>query len=304
MIRATASNAQAAFTLIELMAAVLLTSIVVSIAVAFQINLGSVTEGARENLRTDRQAVALLDRMSRDIAGAYFIIPGEGPRKATHPWVFVTTRDFAEEDGKSDGLKFITRNYQPQDLDGHASDLAVVAYFLNPKEDAPGFEMLRWRHSHMPQTYDGSFPHPDNPLVDVVGDGIWSFGVSMIDRDGTEVPEWNSGRAGKRGGLPMAVRLEISMVDPSWLEEEYDPEFDQFEPEEEPEVFSKLIGLPLRALDWTFLEKEVQAAGAGKTGADGDEDTGDDENDQDDQDDQDDEEYEEDEEELDDDDNG
>lgn len=258
---------RAGFTLMEVMAAVLLTGIVVSIALAFQINLGSSMEGARERLRTERQAVALLDRMARDIAGAYFIVPSQGGQKAAEPWVFVSTRDFAADDEKSDGLKFITRNYRPRALDEHASDLAVVAYFLNPMPDAPGYELLRWRSPHMPQSYDRSFPSPDDPAVDVVGEGVWHFGVSMIDRDGVEIPEWNSALGGARRGLPMAVRLEISMLDPNWQKQfddgEFDADFDEYEPEEEPKVFSKLVDLPLRPLDWTFLAKDLQAQATG-----------------------------------------
>ncbi|MDP6980602.1 MAG: prepilin-type N-terminal cleavage/methylation domain-containing protein [Myxococcota bacterium] len=266
------------FSLIEVLAAVLLTSIVISVAVAFQINLGSSMKGSRERLRTERHAVALLDRISRDLAGAYFIVPKEGGDQRKHPWVFVTAHDFADEDAPADALKFMTRNYVPQGLDDHASDLAVVAYFLNPMRDLPAYELLRWRSTHMPSEYDPRFPSVNDPETAVMGEGLASFGVRLIDAQGADATQWSSVVAGARKGLPRAVRLEISMVDPLVLEEaarredgqDFDDEFDLEQPDEERKIFSKLVVLPLRPLDWSFLEAEVDAAAGGAGDADGD----------------------------------
>ncbi len=267
------------FTLIEVLAAVLLTSIVISVAVAFQINLGSSMKGSRERLRTERHAVALLDRIARDLMGAYFIVPSEGGNQRKHPWIFLTAHDFADEESPADALKFMTRNYQPQSLDDHASDLAVVAYFLNPMRDLPAYELLRWRSTHMPTDYDPTFPSVTDPETAVMGEGLAYFGIRLYDEAGADVTKWDSVMAGSRTGLPQAVRLEISMVDPVVLEEaaqrdedqDFDTEFDLEHPDEERKVFSKLVVLPLRSLDWTFLEAEVDATagGAGDEAGDG-----------------------------------
>ena len=266
------------FTLIEVMAAVLLSAIVITIAVGFQINLGSAMESSRERLRTQRQAVALLDRISRDLASTYFIAPSAKVKPGVNPWIFLTGRDFVSE-GKSDKIKFITRNYKPQRLDGHASDLAVVAYYLAEEADRPGYKLMRWRETHMPMQYDPSFPAEDNPDADVIGENIASFTVSMIDRNGLEVPAWDSSRNQRNNVLPMAVWIEISML----TSRETDPEFDpgDFEPDgnyEDDEAFedddletddergsnrktySKLVIIPLRPLDWSFLEAEARTA--------------------------------------------
>lgn len=265
------------FTMIEVLAAVLLTSIVISVAVAFQINLGSSMKLSRERLRTERQAVALLDRISRDLMGAYFIQPKEGAAQSPQrPWIFLTAREYAAEEAPSDRLKFITRNYQSQGLDEHSSDLATIAYFLYPMEDLPAYELLRWRSTRLPVGYDPTFPAIDDPDTLVMGEGIASFGFTMVDHAGGEVTEWDSLRAGARQGLPFGVRIEIAMQDPEVLEEaryndfdgaEFDAEF-EVELGEEPEesglkTFSKLVVLPLRPLDWSFLEAEVDAAAGG-----------------------------------------
>jgi len=252
------------FTMIEVLAAVLLTSIVISVAVSFQLNLGTTTTMARERLRTQRHAVALLDRISRDLAGAYFIAATDSAARKTNPWIFLSDRHFSE-DGNADAIKFITRNYRPQDLDGHNSDLAVVAYYLNPMEDSRGYELMRWRQPHMPQVYDPTFPELDDPDADVVGENVAYFGLSMIDVTGAEVPEWNSSLKQGRAALPIGVTIEIAMLDPREINADPDAdEHDDFDPDDEDEtnIYSKTVVLPLRPLDWTFLESEARA-GAG-----------------------------------------
>jgi len=280
-----ANSNRAGFTLIEVMAAVLLSGIVMSIAVSFQINLGSATNAARERLRTQRQAVALLDRLARDLASTYFIAPSERVKDGVNPWVFVTGRDFVGDD-KSDKIKFITRNYQPQSLDGHASDLAVVAYYLTEELDRPGYRLMRWRDTHMPEVYDPSFPAEDSPQADIIGENLASFSLSLIDSGGGEVSDWNA--MSKRGAesLPVAVNIEISMLNQYEIDLNYDPDgfdnqvddFEDLEIDDEPDsgrvVYSKLVILPLRPLDWSFLESQARTAlgGDAPDGADDDDD--------------------------------
>jgi prepilin-type N-terminal cleavage/methylation domain-containing protein len=293
----SAGRSRLGFTLIEVMAAVFLSSIVITVAVSFQINLGSATAAARERLRTQRQAVGLLDRISRDLASTYFIAASDRLKAGIHPWIFLTGRDFTTEE-KSDKVKFITRNYQPQSLDRHASDLAVVAYYLVEQENRPGYQLMRWRETHMPQEYDPSFPADNDPDATVVGENIASFNLTLIDNSGSELPEWSSARRRGRNSLPIAVRIEISMLDPNQIDPDYDPDdpdnFDgpdntndfeneanddlEIDDELDPnrKIYSKLVIIPLRPLDWSFLEAEVRASTPDGDGEDVDEEDDDD----------------------------
>ncbi len=283
---ATGDKREHGFTLIEVMAAVLLTSIVISVAVAFQVNLGSATRTARERLRTQRHAVALLDRVARDLAGTYFIAPSETDAAGTHPWIFLSRPSLSEGE-KSDAVKFVTRNYQPVNLDGHASDLAVVAYYLNPAEDEPGHQLMRWRNIRMPEVYDPTFPEADDPNAEVIGENLSSFAVSFIDAKGTEVSTWSSAGKGDLAALPAAVKLEIAMIDPertdpdddtSQRADDYEEEDEEDEEDEgesfDVDTFSKVVVLPLRPLDWSFLESQVRA-GAEEEVTDSEDDEGD-----------------------------
>ena len=291
----TAKSSRVGFTLIEVMAAVVLSAIVMSIAVSFQINLGSAMDAARERLRTQRQAVALLDRLARDLASTYFIAPSERVKAGVNPWVFVTGRDFAADD-KSDKIKFITRNYQPQNLDRHASDLAVVAYYLTEELDRPGYRLMRWRDTHMPEAYDPSFPAEDSPQSDIIGENLASFTLSLIDSGGAEVPDWNAMRKRGAKSLPVAVKIEISMLNQNEIDPNYDPdafedEVDDFEDLEidderdsDRKIYSKLVILPLRPLDWSFLESQTRTAltrNAALDASDEDDEDSDDEDDED-----------------------
>jgi hypothetical protein len=227
---------------------------------------------ARERLRTQRQAVALLDRIARDLAGAYFIASPASASVGSNPWIFLSARHFTEEEGNSDAIKFITRNYRPQGLDGHHSDLAVVAYYLKPVEDGSGYQLMRWRKTHMPLAYDPRFPELDDPDADIIGENLASFALSMIDATGEEHLAWDS--RGKRGreSLPVGVTIEIAMLDPNQIASDADAnefkgdqnELDDFDSDGEAELqtntYSKTVILPLRPLDWTFLESEARAA--------------------------------------------
>jgi type II secretory pathway component PulJ len=297
------------FSMIEVMGAVLLTSIVISIAVAFQINLGSATQNARERLRSQRQAVALLDRMSRDIAGTYFIAPRitNGAPEST-PWIFLTIQDFLDEGLTSDSsnaIKFVTRNYVPQDIDGHSSDLAVVAYYVEPQEGRPGYQLMRYRSTHMPITYDPSFPQADAPNTDVVGEDIASFKIRVINQTGGVDPKWSSIRKSGQLALPLGVKLEISMLTTdeiiaAELDEDFEIPIERDEEDGEDgeedgdrKTFAKTVMLPLRPLDWSFLEEidNVEEASNNDDEApdQDDEDEEDDDDDDDDDDDEDDE---------------
>ena len=59
----------AAFTLIEVLAVVLLTGIVISIALSFYLDLSRASNRAAEQTRGTRRAATLLDRIARDFAG-------------------------------------------------------------------------------------------------------------------------------------------------------------------------------------------------------------------------------------------
>ena len=64
---AAPSRAHAGFTLIELMAAVLLTTMVITTAVVFYLQLSEATRVAIRHVREGRRAIALLDRVARDL---------------------------------------------------------------------------------------------------------------------------------------------------------------------------------------------------------------------------------------------
>jgi type II secretory pathway pseudopilin PulG len=257
------------FTLIEIMAAVFLTSIVMALAISFQVSLGRGTSAARERLRYQRQAVTLLDRVARDLAGAYFIARADQTEATDHPWIFLA--DDLTGDGsssaKSNAVKFVTRNYQPQSLEEHASELAVTSYFLAKNEDDPGYRLLLWRKPRVPLVYDPEYPSPDDPLSEIVGENLASFELSFIDMNGGESNTWDSTQREGFDSIPLAVRIEIAMIDPNAdpddLSAEIEPddlEYSDSPDEDGDRLFSKTVILPVRPLDWLVLEEETYKA--------------------------------------------
>ena len=89
MNRRAAPPATAAFTLIEMLASIFLTSIVISVAVGFYINLSRATEAATLRLRESRHAATILDRVARDLQSALLLVKPADMDPLEHPWIFL-----------------------------------------------------------------------------------------------------------------------------------------------------------------------------------------------------------------------
>ena len=79
------SHSAAGFTLIEVLAAVFLTSIVIAVALSFFVSLSRSTEAATNRTRDGRRALAVIDRVARDLEGAYLLVKPAGIDPLEHP---------------------------------------------------------------------------------------------------------------------------------------------------------------------------------------------------------------------------
>lgn len=227
----TAARRRSGFTLIEMLAVVVVMALVLIGATTMYRDLLANSTTAADRTTLTRRAVLLLDRIARDLGGAVLIQRPEGLDPLAHPWLFL-----AESRAGSEGatrLKFDTRAGQP---DGpHASDLAVVAYWVEAGE-ADDLVLLRWSSASLPESLDRSFPRSDADGVQVVADGIASFGVKFTDEEGGEASAWDSSTLAKSSQLPLAAEVRLALVDAT-------------RPDEEPRVYARRVLLPLRPLD-------------------------------------------------------
>ena len=198
-----------AFTLIEVLAAVLLTSIVLTAAVSIFINISNATSAATERMRQARHAIALLDRVAHDLESAYLLVKAEDQDPIDHPWIFLGESRYG---GGSDRLKFIMRNHQRRSSEGHASDLATVTYAL-VQDDPESFNLVRSSTEGLPDGLDREIPLSQADGAMLLAEGLKSFSVRFMGQKSGWRSEWDSSQQGDSGTTPMAAEITIALVD-------------------------------------------------------------------------------------------
>lgn len=243
------------FTLLEVLAVVMLTSIVISAVLNHYVNLNRASERATSQTSTVRRSIALLDRVSRDLEGAILVQKPEELDPLFHPWRFtgISERDTSG----ADQLKFVTRARRPRE-DGHESDLEVVAYSLQNAEDGVGFELLRWASPRLEEALDEEIPTHEDDGAMLLADGIADFGVIFYDALGAQVEDWDSTQLEQSSALPTAAEIHVAFED----EKARAPEFEFDAPP--ARVYSRMLLLPVRELDLEELLNPASLVSGGQ----------------------------------------
>ena len=246
---------RAGFTLIEVLAVVLLTGLVLGIALDFYVDLSRASNRAADHTRGGRRATAILDRMARDFESAVLVRKPDAVDPLAHPWVFLAESEYSSTG--ADHIKFMTRNHRPRSTAAHESDLAVVSYTVRRADDDQ-LELLRWSSPQLPEGLDRDFPYDSEDGPALLADGIAAFGVTLIDEAGGRSDRWDSSQLVESSELPIAVEIEVAMATDDGSE---------------PVPYRRYVLLPVRPLDLVALLDPQGTAGGG--GAD-DEEAGDD----------------------------
>jgi prepilin-type N-terminal cleavage/methylation domain-containing protein len=209
------------FTLIEVLAAVFLTSIVIAVALGFYINLSNSSRHAVESMQVGLDATAVLERVSRDLSGTTLLTRPDDADPLTHPWYFTATSQ--QSFGGSDALKFITRSQRPKVSAYHVSDLAQIAYFTFVEEDGT-VTLYRWSSSTLPAGSEPGFPTLETPGSHIVAEGLRGVLFRFLNEAGEWVDEWDSTQLVASGELPSAVEVTVEMWGPAGPEEAPDQE--------------------------------------------------------------------------------
>jgi type II secretion system protein J len=241
------------FTLIEVLAVLFLTALVLSAALGFYVDLSNESARASETTREVRRATTLMDRIARDIERTVLVKkqPDEDP--LAHPWIFLAESQF-DVDG-ADRLKFMLRGEPPSTNQGQASDLETVAYSLEPSEQPGSYELRRWSSPHLPERLDRDFPSPEDPASLVLADGISYFALRFLDEAGEWVDAWDSSQMTESSELPVAVEIELALTPPPGEQPE--------SAEAEPLHYSRRVLLPMRPIDLAALLDPNQVAANG-----------------------------------------
>ncbi len=238
---------RAGFTLIEVLAVVLMTGILMGVALDFYLDLSRASNRAAETTREARRTAAVLDRMVRDLESVVFLHKPEALDPIAHPWIFL-----AEAGGPPLGaerLKFVTRGHDPRRSAVPESDLAVVTYTLRRGEEG-GFELWRSETSGLPEGLDRSFPAPGSPGDTLLAEGVAAFGVSFRDAQLELKTSWDSSLMVEESELPTIVEIRLAMTEPG----------QQLAPEELA-VQHRWVRMPLRPLDLQAMFDPEGSAG-------------------------------------------
>jgi len=255
---ATRSRATGGFSLIEMMAVILLVSIVFFVAVDFYRELSGASARAAERTRNARRAVALLDRVARDLEASLLVKKPKDSDPLDHPWLFL-----GESEPGSNGsekLKFVTRSPNPRSSEGAASDLALVTWQVTPSEDGT-LELRRGSTPRLPESLERDFPPPGESFV--VARGLASFGVRFLTEDGDWKSAWDSSQLADADALPVAAEIEVAMLPaaPTSTPDGVEPA---------SELFTRRVLLPVRPLDLTALVTGKESPDAALKDEDGD----------------------------------
>jgi type II secretion system protein J len=255
----------AGFTLIEVLAVVLVTAVLLGATINFYINLSRQAAHASENMREVRRASALLDRIAVDLEHTMLVTKPAEADAISSPWLFLAESRYSQtgEQSGSDQLKFIRREI-PRASDGPASDLAMVAYTLERSEESESFVLRRWSTPELPESLDPEFPRSDDPASFVLADDLRHFALRFLDSSGNWHERWDSTQVAESGDLPLAVEIEVALATPESGTDTVD--------ELESVAYRRMVELPLRPIDLEELLKPEEEDGTETAAADGDED--------------------------------
>lgn len=249
------------FTLFEMLAVVALTTLVITVAVNFFLELSRASSTAAERMRAERRASALLDRVARDLEGTYLVKKPKETDPLEHPWLFLAESTGAGGGAGADRLKFETRSAVRRTSAEHESDVTVVAYGARPSAEG-GIEIVRWSAPRLPEGLDRDIPVDEGSDAQVLTSGVATFGVRFLDEAGAWQTAWDSSQLTDSSELPVGAEIEVTMLAPEGPVSDADAA-------SQPEAvgpFVRQVILPVRPIDLEALLEPDEAAAAAAAG--------------------------------------
>jgi type II secretory pathway component PulJ len=249
------ARAATGFTLIEVLAVILLITLVLGVALDFYVDLSNASTHATESTRNIRRATALLDRVAADFERSVLVRKPAETDPLTHPWIFLA--ESRNPEAGADRIKFVARRTASRRDAGPVSDFEMISYVLHPSEDGDGYELHRWSSPSLPEGLDREFPSAEDPASLLLADGIVEFGVHFMDQGGDFKDVWDSSQLIESSELPTAVEIRVSLKPPPRSLDA------------QPVFYQRLVLLPMPPIDLEeLLNPETYAAGAGEAGED------------------------------------
>jgi prepilin-type N-terminal cleavage/methylation domain-containing protein len=231
------------FTLLEMLAVIALTALVLTAAADYYVDLSRASNEAALQIQGTRRAARLLDRMARELEGSVLVVKPDEVDPIRHPWVFLAEADDTSEGARR--IKFVTRSHRPPAQVLREQDLAMVSYVA--EDDGDG-GLLLWRAAspHLPEELDLSFPRDERDGAQILSQDLAAFGLQFLTEGGEWVARFDSSTLLQSGQLPRAAEIELAFL-----------EQDELGEWGEGPRYRRRVVLPLRALD---IQAELEGA--------------------------------------------
>lgn len=242
--RAIPTRRARGFTLLEMLAVIALTALLLTVAADYYIDLSRAGSEAVERVAGPRRAARLLDRLAREVEGSVLVVKPPELDPIAWPWVFLAEAD--DESAGAQRVKFVTRSHRPTADALREQDLALVSYVASA-DDGEGIVLWRAASPQLPEELDLSFPRDERDGAQILSEELAAFGMRFLTEEGEWLARFDSSSLIQSGQLPLAAEIELAFL-------ELD---DQGEQVAGPSYRRRVI-LPLRPLD---IEEELEAAG-------------------------------------------
>jgi prepilin-type N-terminal cleavage/methylation domain-containing protein len=242
------------FTLLEVLAVIVATSVVMGVALSTYVNISRQITHATDTTRETRRAAAVLDYVARDLERVVLVEKPADLDPLDHPWIFLAEAKAGA--AAADHLKFMTRGRLPRSSASPESDIEVVAYAVREGEDA-SLELWRWTSPRLPESLDRRVPDEESEGALLLAGGLAEFGVTFVDELGEESTTWDSSSLVQASQLPAAAEIRVALAHPD-------------DPEAEPTRYRRRVLLPVRPLDFEELLDPTAAVGGGEKQDEGD----------------------------------
>ncbi len=192
------------FTLIEVLLAVFIASIVMAVLYASFFQIIKAKDKVEQELELYHEARVIFSKMTRDIVTAF-------PRGSVNTVSSSTPSDFfmGSQEGNFSTLTFTSLSRTPA-KDAKESDQTEISYFLEPTEDDPNLFALMRRDDPTIGTEEGGSEYPISERI--VGFTLSYLGEASLASENQELAfEWNSSDG---SSLPRAVNVNIVLRGP------------------------------------------------------------------------------------------
>ena len=192
------------FTLLEILIAIFILAVVVSLVFGTFDGIFSSAEHVNESSDLSDMGNASLDRMRADLKAIHVMLyPRYTPPDADHePDLYRIEGEPLSVGGHDTAkIRFASLAHLPLNQDGRDGIAEIVYYAL----ENPDGTLDLHRADHL-------YPYPDfepNPNDPVVCEQLLEYEIKYFDYDGNEYSEWNSESSSEDFNTPVAIRVKL-----------------------------------------------------------------------------------------------